>query len=105
VIRYEVDLDVDAAIAAEYRAWLAGHVAEILTLPGFAGAEVLERDDPAPDPARLALRVSYRLRDRAALDRYLAVDAARLRADGERRFGGRFRATRAIWRSLRPTSS
>ena len=27
---YEVNLEVDRAVAADYRAWLAGHIAEIL---------------------------------------------------------------------------
>lgn len=32
---YEVNLEVEAGIAADYRAWLRGHVTEILGLTKF----------------------------------------------------------------------
>lgn len=93
---YEVNLDVDRAIEGEYRAWLAGHVREMLALPGFTGAHVHEILDPPPAEGRLALCVHYRLRDRAALDDYLRTHAQRMRADGIARFGDRFRAGRRV---------
>ena len=34
-VLYEVTLDVDAGIEAEYRAWLRDHVAQMLALPGL----------------------------------------------------------------------
>lgn len=96
MVIYEVNLDIDAAIRAEYIAWLQAHVDEILALPGFTGAQVFEIADPAPDAGRLALCVQYRLVDAAALDRYLREHAPRLRADGLARFGERFRARRRV---------
>lgn len=96
MIVYEVNLDVDAAIHADYRAWLDAHVREILALPGFVSAEILEYRDPAPAAGRRSLCVQYRLTDDAALERYLREDAPRLRADGIARFGGKFSATRRI---------
>ncbi len=94
---YEVDLDVDAAIAGEYRAWLDAHMAAILALPGFVSAELLEVREPA-QPGRIGLCVQYRLRDAEALDTYLREHAPRMRAEGEARFGGRFRASRRVLR-------
>jgi hypothetical protein len=93
---YEVNLDVDAAIADEYRTWLAGHVAEIVALPGFTGARTFAVLDPAPAAGRIALCVQYALRDAAALEAYLRDHAPRLRADAVARFGERFRATRRV---------
>lgn len=93
---YEVNLDIEAEIRAGYLRWLAGHVDEILALPGFTGAEVFEVVDPAPAPGRAGFCVQYRLRDAAALDTYLRHHAPRLRAEGEARFGGRFRASRRV---------
>ena len=93
---YEVNLDVDAAIAGEYRAWLAAHVAEILALPGFTGARTFEVLEPPPDAGRIGLCVQYALRDAAALEAYLRDHAPRLRADGLARFGDRFRAARRV---------
>ncbi len=94
MVLYEVALQLQPSIAAAYRDWLAGHIQEILALDGFASAEVFE-DAPAEDGA-VRLAVHYRLRDRAALDRYLAGDAARLRADAVTRFGDGFTATRRV---------
>lgn len=93
---YEVALEVDAAIAHEYRAWLDGHIAEILALPGFVEARLFAIDEPLPAPGRLGLCVQYRLRDAEALAAYLRDHAPRLRADGTARFGGRFSAQRRV---------
>jgi hypothetical protein len=97
---YEVDLEVEAAIAADYRAWLRGHVADILALPGFLGATVSEVLEPAPADGFAGLCMHYRLRDEAAYAAYLREHAPRMRADGEARFGGRFRARRRLLRPL-----
>lgn len=99
MVVYEVNIDVDAAIAGEYRAWLRGHVEEMLSLPGFSGAEVFEVVESPADPARVRLCVHYRLQDATALDDYLREHAPRMRADGLARFGERFRATRRVLRA------
>jgi antibiotic biosynthesis monooxygenase (ABM) superfamily enzyme len=96
VIVYEVNLYVQRAIEAEYRAWLDAHVREIVSLPGFLGAEVFERHEPAAAEGELALCTQYRLRDLDALAAYLEEHAPRLRADGLRHFGDRFRAERRV---------
>ena len=97
---YEVNLDVEAAIAQSYLAWLEAHVGEICALPGFVGARRFEVLDPAPPPGRVHLCVQYRVTDRAALDAYLSDHAPRLRADGQARFGGRFTASRRVLTGL-----
>lgn len=96
---YEVSVDVDAGLREDYLRWLGPHVAEILALPGFEGAETFEVVDPA-DPALLRVCMRYRLADAAALDDYLRDHAPRLRADGIARFGDRMRATRRVMRPL-----
>lgn len=95
---YEVNLDVDAGIEADYRAWLRAHAAQMLELPGFVDARVFDVLDPSPAPGRVALCVCYRLRDAAALQDYLEHHAAGMRGDGMARFGDRFTATRRILR-------
>jgi antibiotic biosynthesis monooxygenase (ABM) superfamily enzyme len=100
MIVYEVNIGLRADIYADYRAWLAPHVAEILAVPGFVSAEIFEVLDPAPAEGRRALSVCYRLADQAALDRYLVEHAPRLREDGVRRFGGAFAATRRVLRTV-----
>ena len=96
MIVYEVNIEVREAAYPDYRAWLALHVEEMLALPGFLAAEIFERrDPPAPDGTR-ALAVQYRLVDEAALQRYLAEHAPRMREEGVRRFGDAFSATRRV---------
>lgn len=95
---YEVNLDVDAAVAGDYRRWLDGHVAEILALPGFTGACIREVIDPPAREGRVALCVQYTLVDGQSLEAYLRDHAQRMRGDGVARFGGRFEATRRVLR-------
>ena len=96
---YEVELHVDADIAEAYRAWLPGHVATMLAVPGFVSADLLEVVDPAPADGTLVLSVRYRLASLAALDDYLEQRAPRMREEGLALFGGRFRASRRILRA------
>jgi hypothetical protein len=95
-VTYEVNLAVDAGVLDAYRAWLAGHVAEIVALPGFTGATTWDVVDPPPPAGVAHLCVQYALTDAAALDDYLREHAPRLRADGIARFGERVRATRRV---------
>lgn len=96
---YEVNIDIEPALRGEYLAWLQEHVREILALPGFTGAEILEVEDPQ-DAHSCRLCVQYRLTGADALERYLHEHAPRLRADGLRRFGDRMRAHRRILRPV-----
>jgi hypothetical protein len=91
---YQVDLDADAAIAGPFDTWLRDHIADLLALPGFRSAEILE--DTAVDAGRIRRTVQYRLRDRAALDDYVRVHAPRLRQEGGELFGERFRVERRV---------
>ncbi|HMB56230.1 MAG TPA: DUF4286 family protein [Arenimonas sp.] len=100
MIVYEVNLFVRRGIEAEFRAWLDQHVREMLALPGFTGAEVMERDDPAATEGEVVLCSQYRLRDAAALDDYFRQHATAMRADGLARFGENFRAERRVLRTL-----
>ena len=99
---YEVNLFVQRAVEAPFRAWLDAHVREIVALPGFTGARVFEREDPPAPDGELVLCTQYALRDAAALEAYLHEHAPRLRADGMARFGGQFRAERRVLRALTP---
>ena len=91
---YEVECAVDPAVVADFDSWLPGHVREVLSCAGFAGADI---QMPVPDLGAAPLRtVRYRLHDAAALERYLAEDAPRLRADGATRFGDTVRYARRV---------
>ena len=92
---YEVSVAVDADAAEAYRAWLTGHIPDVLDAGGFSSATVYVVTD-APADGRRHLVVQYAVPSRAALDAYLAGPAAALRADAERHFGGRFTAARRV---------
>jgi UMP-CMP kinase len=47
-VYYEVNLVVDAAIKGEYRKWLEPHCKELLALPGFLDASILEDEADMP---------------------------------------------------------
>lgn len=100
MIVYQVELEMDAALRSEYIDWLRGHVAEMLALPGFIDAEVLERRDPPPLAGRWAVVAQYRVRDRAAWGTYLGEHAPRMRAAGVARFGDHIAATRRVLETL-----
>lgn len=97
MIVYEVNVSVREDTYADYRAWLAVHVDEMLALPGFVAAEILEQREPAPADGTRGVTVHYRLIDEVALERYLAEHAPRMREDGVRRFGNAFTATRRVF--------
>ena len=92
---YEVVLEADAAIEREFDTWLRDHVADMLALPGFLSAEVLEQTEPAAAD-HIIRTVHYRLRDRQALDAYLRDHAGRMREHGVALFGDRYTARRRV---------
>ncbi|MDP6364044.1 MAG: DUF4286 family protein [Candidatus Poseidoniia archaeon] len=101
MIIYEVNLTVDPDIADEYAAWLKPHIAHILEIDGFLGAEWFERDAAADGATsrggdKVRWTIQYRLRDRVALEAYQRDHAPTLIHEGQARFGGRFRASRRV---------
>ena len=97
---YEVNLAVDREIAVEYRSWLTLHVQEMLALPGFTGARIMETVQDETATPEIVFCTQYELVDQGALEEYLRVHSSRMRADGVNRFGDRFRSTRRILRDL-----
>lgn len=108
---YEVNLAVDRGIEAEYLAWLREHVAEMLSLDGFDQGRTYRRHPSDDDGSsgtgegssgdgRVLFTVHYRVRSLDHLEAYFRDHAARMREDGQRRFGGRFQATRRILEAI-----
>jgi hypothetical protein len=77
---YEVECSLDPSIVEKFDAWLPGHARQVLACEGFTGAEIQAPSEAVPGQP-VVRRTQYRLRDRAALERYLEQDAPRLRAD------------------------
>lgn len=96
---YEVTLQIEPALIAEYDPWLREHVADMLTLPGFQRARI-HAVEPEGTDERIGRVVYYQLADRAAFDAYLSEHAAAMRQQGMARFGDRVSASRRILRPL-----
>ena len=86
---YQIDIELDPAIAGDFDAWLPGHVDDVLRVAGFAHADILVRDEVADGPRKGWQRrsVHYRVREKSQLDTYLDVHAAAMRAQTVERFG------------------
>src|SRR5579859_1212380 len=94
---YEVTLDISADAAPEFDQWLAEHMRAMLALPGFSDARILspgEAEGGAPGTTRRV--VQYTMAGRAALDRYIAEHAPRMRAEGVQRFGEKLKTSRRV---------
>jgi Domain of unknown function (DUF4286) len=102
MIVYEVNLTIREDVCADFRAWLAVHVDEMLSLPGFVAAEVLEQRDPPAPAGTQTLVVHYHLLDEVSLERYFSEHASRMREAGVRRFGDAFTATRRVLHVIAP---
>lgn len=93
-IVYEVECRLDPSAAAEFDAWLPGHVQAVLACEGLGGAEIFTADDDAD--GRAVRRVQYRLAGAAALRRHLDQEAAGLRAEAAARFGDALSCSRRV---------
>lgn len=82
-----------AEIASEYESWLRQHVSEIVARAGFAGAQIWEVEHEQPEKRFFVIH--YRA-ERGQIDYYLENLAPAFRADGERRFGAKARASRRV---------
>lgn len=91
MIIYEVNLAIQPAVYQDFMLWMQGHLAEMMTLPGFLKA-TLYKD--AEDPHKVV--VHYYLRAQEDLDRYLNEYAEQLRAKTEARFPNQFE----VWRRV-----
>jgi len=92
---YEVECTLlDPEVVTAFDAWLPEHVRAVTACEGFTGAEIQVPGTDADGPP--IRRTQYRLESRAALERYLAEDAPRMRADGVARFGDKVAYARRV---------
>lgn len=100
VVVYEVTLNINAGILADFDSWLTQHIDDLLRLPGFLAARILNPQSEPPSrvaPSPVVRRVvQYTLASQADLEHYLREEAPRMRAEGIRRFGQQFSATRRV---------
>ncbi len=93
---YEVNLQINTDILAEYMSWLKDHIQEILNLPGFKQA-ILLNEQNSEKSNNTNITIQYYLNSQENLNNYLENHAHKMRADGLNRFKNRFTATRRIF--------
>lgn len=101
-IIYEVNVELDPAVAPAFDAWLAGHIEEVLSSAGFVRADLLALE-PLREGPHLGWQrrtIQYRVRSSQDLDVYLEQHAARLRADALQRFGEGVHYERRVLRQV-----
>jgi len=90
MILYEVTVTVAAHLAEDYERYMVGqHIPDVLATGYFVSAEMSRSGDK--------YRVSYYTETQDSLDRYLASDTERLRADFAAHFPEGVTVTREIW--------
>jgi hypothetical protein len=97
---YEVTATVEAPLAAAYERYLRErHVPDLLATGHFVRAAIARAadDDAAGVGAAVRYRLRYEAPDAAALARYLAEDAPRLRAEAMARFPAGVTLSRDVW--------
>lgn len=91
MIIYEITATVLPHLAASYERYMrVRHIPDLLATGNFVGAALT-----TSGPGRF--RIRYEAADQAALDRYLAHDAARLRAHAVAEFPEGVELSREVW--------
>lgn len=93
MVTYEVTATVRPELADAYETYMRRHVADVLATGKFVSASFARS-------AENRYRTRYDARDQESLDRYLAEDTARLRADFAKHFPSGVELTREIWQAI-----
>ncbi len=93
-VAYEAELEIAPTRLHDVEAWLPGHVAEILKLPGFQSVESFKLGE-TPD-GWIRRKNVYRVASQEHLDHYLTQVAPEMSARIKASFGDSVRATRRM---------
>jgi hypothetical protein len=93
-VAYEAELEIAPTRLHDVEAWLPGHVAEILQLPGFQSVESFKLGETADGWIRR--KNVYRVASREDLEHYLEHVAPQMSARLKASFGDSVRATRRM---------
>ena len=93
MVTYEVTATVRADLARQYESYMRRHIPEVLATGKFVAATLAR----APGGR---YRARYDAVDQQSLDRYLAEDTTRLRADFSKHFPDGVELSREVWENL-----
>ncbi len=95
MVIYEVNIDMEADVEADYTAFMEKHIGDMLAFDGFESADWYRLESGCA-PGRSCWSIHYHVTSMGALQDYFDHHAERMRSHGIRRFGKRFIATRRI---------
>lgn len=93
MVSYEVTAVVRADLAGAYESYMHRHIADVLATGKFVAASFARSGAGR-------YRTRYEAVDQESLDRYLAADTTRLRADFSRHFPEGVELSREVWETL-----
>ena len=93
MVTYEVTAVVRSDLTAAYETYMRRHIVDVLATGRFFAASFARSTENR-------YRTRYDARDQESLDRYLAEDTARLRADFAKHFPSGVELTREIWQAV-----
>lgn len=98
MVIYEVNLDIQDAIADEYLSWLKQHVNDIIAFQGFDSYTIYKVEDNNTKNKKFT--VQYQVDSRESLQHYLDNHASVMRAEAVEKFGDQFSANRRIMQTI-----
>jgi hypothetical protein len=93
MVKYEVNLEINAAIYDQFLTWLPSHVEELMILKGFKNAYIFTEQSTDALPK---ITVHYELESMLDLQNYFDHHATYFRNKTEELFGDQFKASRRI---------
>jgi len=93
MVTYEVTALVRPDLVHAYEGYMRRHIPELLATGRFVSATFARTSEHR-------YRIRYEARDQASVDRYIAEDAPRLRADFAEHFPKGVEVSREIWETI-----
>lgn len=93
MVTYEVTAQVRVDLIASYEAYMRAHIVELLATRRFIRATFARS-------AGQRYRIRYEALDQQSVDRYVAEDAPRLRADFAEHFPAGVEVSREVWETI-----
>lgn len=98
MVTYIVHLMVRHEVYSDYVEWLnTEHIPDVLTCPGFLGAEMCLRKGGNMEASSKDVKILYKIKDEEHLKLYMTEYAMKMREKGLEKFPGQFSAHREVW--------
>ena len=97
---YNVTVNIDESVHAEWLVWIQAHIEDVLATGRFSSAK-LTQVLVEEEMGGVTYSIQYTAKTREDLDEYYRVDADKLRGDGLRRFADKMVAFRTELRIVK----